>query len=213
LMDIQMPEMDGVEATRLIRALSPPKSDVPIFAMTAHAMTGLREEYLAAGMNDYISKPFQPALLLEKLELVAGGMEPKDKLRLNGRTQENFEILNLENLEGLEAVSPADKVTAFISLYLNSVEGHLIQINVCAEALDFEGVAQQAHVLVSTAGNLGAMKTSALARDLEHACADRDEETLKPLVLQLRESCAASSDALRVWLASRAGSNIHAGTG
>jgi signal transduction histidine kinase/DNA-binding response OmpR family regulator/HPt (histidine-containing phosphotransfer) domain-containing protein len=213
LMDIQMPELDGVQATRQIRQLPPPKNAVPIFAMTAHAMSGVREEYLAVGMNDYVSKPFQPALLLEKLEGVAVGTVPKVNVPLPEREQDNFEILNLENLEVLEVTLPADKVADFVSLYLNSVEGHLKQIDTCAEAHDFEGVAKQAHILVSTAGNLGAVKTSALARELEHACADRNGDKLKPMLIQLHESCAASSDGLRAWLVSRTGSNPRAGTG
>jgi CheY-like chemotaxis protein/HPt (histidine-containing phosphotransfer) domain-containing protein len=213
LMDIQMPELDGVQATRQIRQLPPPKNAVPIFAMTAHAMSGVREEYLAVGMNDYVSKPFQPALLLEKLESIAAGTVPKAKAALPERVQDNFKILNLENLEELEATLPADKIADFISLYLNSVEGHLQQIDTCAEAHDFEGIAKQAHILVSTAGNLGAVKTSALAREIEQACADRNGDKLRPMLIQLHESCAASSDGLRAWLASRAGSNPRASTG
>ncbi len=213
LMDIQMPELDGVQATRQIRQLPPPKNAVPIFAMTAHAMTGVREDYLAAGMNDYVSKPFQPALLLEKLEGVAAGTASKVKMPSPKRVQDNAEILNLENLEELEVTLPADKVADFISLYLNSVEGHLKQIDAFAEAQDFEGLAKQAHILVSTAGNLGAVKTSTLAREVEHACADRNGDRLRPMLIQLRESCAASSDGLRAWLVSRAGSNTRASTG
>jgi signal transduction histidine kinase/DNA-binding response OmpR family regulator len=68
LMDIQMPDLDGVEATRQIRKLAGPRARLPIIAMTAHAMTGAREEYLAAGMNDYISKPFSLAQLTEIIE-------------------------------------------------------------------------------------------------------------------------------------------------
>ncbi len=211
LMDIQMPEMDGILATRQIRALPSPKNKVPIIAMTAHAMSGAREDYLAAGMNDYVSKPVQPALLFEKLERVAAGIEQNKPLPEHAR--DNFEVLNLESLEGLEAVLSADELTNFISLYLNSVESHLIQIDACVEAHDFEGVAKQAHILVSTAGNLGAMKTSALARDLEHACTERNDDKLKPMVLQLHESCAASSGALRAWLALGAESDTHASRG
>jgi signal transduction histidine kinase/DNA-binding response OmpR family regulator len=67
LMDVQMPHMDGPTATRAIRALPAPFCDIRIIAMTAHAMAGAREEYLASGMNDYISKPIQPETLLAKL--------------------------------------------------------------------------------------------------------------------------------------------------
>jgi signal transduction histidine kinase/DNA-binding response OmpR family regulator len=72
LMDIQMPELDGVAATARIRKLKGAKARIPIIAMTANAMLGQREEYLGAGMNDYIAKPIQPAMLLGRLEALAG---------------------------------------------------------------------------------------------------------------------------------------------
>jgi signal transduction histidine kinase len=66
LMDIQMPGMDGFEATKLIRALPPPFCDVPIVAMTAHAFSSDVVKCISAGMNDYISKPFKPEALIRK---------------------------------------------------------------------------------------------------------------------------------------------------
>jgi CheY-like chemotaxis protein len=71
LMDIQMPELDGVAATGRIRKLKGAKARIPIIAMTANAMLGQREEYLGAGMDDYIAKPIQPAMLLGRLEALA----------------------------------------------------------------------------------------------------------------------------------------------
>ncbi len=68
LMDVQMPELDGVEATRQIRAMAGPERNVHIIALTANAMSGARDSYLAAGMNDHISKPVEAAVLLAKLE-------------------------------------------------------------------------------------------------------------------------------------------------
>ena len=74
LMDIQMPELDGVQATAQIRALPAPKSDVYIIALTANAMSGAKEQYLGGGFDGYVSKPIEPSLLLSKLaELPATG--------------------------------------------------------------------------------------------------------------------------------------------
>ena len=69
LMDIQMPEMDGTEATRAIRAFADShKAAIPIIALTANAIKGSAEKYLAAGMNDYLSKPFTKEALLQTIE-------------------------------------------------------------------------------------------------------------------------------------------------
>jgi CheY-like chemotaxis protein len=67
LMDVQMPEMDGISATRAIRALSGPERDVPIVALTANAFVGQRESYLTAGMDDCVTKPIQPSDLCKAI--------------------------------------------------------------------------------------------------------------------------------------------------
>ena len=67
-MDIQMPRMNGIDATAAIRALRGTKAEVPVIAMTANAMDGDREALLAAGMDDYISKPISMAQLTDTIE-------------------------------------------------------------------------------------------------------------------------------------------------
>jgi signal transduction histidine kinase/DNA-binding response OmpR family regulator len=79
LMDMQMPRVDGLMATRLIRALPPPKNAIPIIAMTANAMVGDRETCLAAGMDDYVSKPIDRHRLREMLARWRERREPQQK--------------------------------------------------------------------------------------------------------------------------------------
>ena len=75
LMDIHMPLMDGITAAKTIRTLPPPYCDIPIIALTANAMKGDRETYLAAGMNDYVAKPVDPRSLSDAIHRQAGGSD------------------------------------------------------------------------------------------------------------------------------------------
>lgn len=74
-MDVQMPVMDGVEATRVIRAMSGPASATPILAMTANALSHQTEAYLAAGMNGVVSKPLQPAVLVARIAAALSALD------------------------------------------------------------------------------------------------------------------------------------------
>ncbi len=91
LMDSQMPGVDGVEATRQIRAMPPPKGRIPIIALTANAMAGASEQYLSAGMTDYLAKPIDAKQLRAKLDALAAalrtgprGDDPAVKFRASG---------------------------------------------------------------------------------------------------------------------------------
>jgi CheY-like chemotaxis protein len=72
LTDTQMPELDGVSAARKIRQSRGPMREVPIIALTGNALVGQRESCLAAGMNDYLSKPFEPEQLYAAIDRLAG---------------------------------------------------------------------------------------------------------------------------------------------
>ena len=212
LMDIQMPELDGVKATHQIRKLSKPRCDVPIIAMTAHAMDGAREEYLAAGMNDYVSKPIDSKLLFSKLDAIAGNVAAQaPAAAIAGPVTEKFEpdlsVLDNARLEDLCAALPLRKVAELIELYLNDAESHLTKIVEARARRDFAAVGREAHMIVSTSGNLGAMKASSAARSLEEACRSGESSRSYQLISALNEACEASSRELRKWLDGKAPTN------
>jgi HPt (histidine-containing phosphotransfer) domain-containing protein len=80
-----------------------------------------------------------------------------------------------------------------------------LEIAAYEKTCDLDGIARQAHMLVSTAGNLGAMQTSALAREVEHFCKAGNPVGLAPLLDRLRHTCGQSAIALRAWQDSRQG--------
>jgi len=196
LMDIQMPELDGVEATRRIRALPAPRGAVPIFAMTAHAMQGVSEEYLAAGMNDYITKPFQPALLLAKLDSFAKNLpaKPADSDR-----QSAAPVLDTGNLDELAAALPPENVASLITLFVHDAQSCLQEMERCAQANDLAGIARLAHGLVSSAGNLGAMRASQLARKLEQFCVAGAPGGFAGQMEDVRQASEQATLALLAW--------------
>jgi CheY-like chemotaxis protein len=208
LMDIQMPELDGVGATRQIRAMAEPKGSVPIIAVTAHTMAGAREEYLAAGMDDYISKPFQPAQLLYTLAKVTDRdpkFVPATGAQMPGEQMTAAQIselpaLDLEQIDTFGSVFSVSKIRTLASLYMIDVEARLALLTERRSMGDFDGVSRQAHMIVSTAGNIGAKQTSALAHVLEISCMDQDNALSDPLIEALHASCEASSRALKRWL-------------
>ena len=178
LMDAQMPEMDGFQATQIIRD---PKSRVldhrvPIVAMTAHAMQGDRERCLRAGMDDYVTKPIEvPALIatLEKwLDRKGGGShqqagESSAKIAANAR-KEDAPVFNrfafmerLLNDEGL--------ARAVVEAFLDDMPVQITQLKNDVASGDALRVERQAHKIKGASGNLGADALCALALAIELA--------------------------------------------
>ena len=204
LMDIQMPELNGLDATRQIRMLPPPACHVAIVAMTAHAMTGAREEYLAAGMDDYISKPVQAELLFVTLAKIAPrgrASSPDGEQSDAGAETETETPVEFEKLEILETVLSAAQVDDFLSLYFREIDNHYARIREASLKGDLTAVAREAHIIVGIAGNVGAAKLSALAIALENA--HRTGAPVGPLVDEMAACCDESNAALKRWQAAR----------
>lgn len=178
LMDIQMPEMDGITATEKIREWeeqmlieNPAYQKLPVIAMTAHAMTGDREKGIEAGMSDYITKPIEPDIFYQVLGKWLTETEPDDASSAEKRDEEGD---SLENLEGIDTSSGLARMLGNVSKYkellLKFAENHSEDISRINSALE-EGSKETAlgivHSLKGLAGSLGAENLRELAAQLE----------------------------------------------
>ncbi|MGR0184735.1 PAS-domain containing protein [Azospirillum aestuarii] len=184
LMDLAMPEMDGLTATRRLRALPPPAAAVPIIAMTADAMDSDRERCLAAGMNGHVAKPIDRPHLLETvahwldatpLESAAPAVPADAPAPVTADVPE-LGVLDMEVLQqlarDLDAELLADVLRQFVEETLERAEriAHGGAEAAVGGPADLAGLAKEAHTLKSTAGTFGARDLSAAARALELAC-------------------------------------------
>ncbi len=208
LMDVQMPELDGVEATRRIRVLAAPANAIHIIAMTANAMEGADAEYLSAGMNDYVSKPVDTKALLAKLAAlskkysqatgqshVPGGAASEEKNAALAAP-----ILDDVKLAELQNALPSDKVVELVRMFLAESAAGLAALEGHRASGDFSAAAHIAHGLVSTAGNVGLSRMSAVAREFEQACYTDDAGSVERLARELSAVGAQTTSALAAWL-------------
>ncbi|HUT34725.1 MAG TPA: response regulator [Planctomycetota bacterium] len=170
LMDVQMPEMDGFEATRTIRERERAAGGhIPIVAMTAHALKGDRERCLAAGMDDYIPKPIRPAQLIEIVERLAGagGEAPRPPQPPEPAQQENPVF---DRHAALRVVGgDADLFREVAGIFLEDCPRRLAEARSALERGDPEGLRRAAHTLKGAAGTICAVGVHRAARDLEDA--------------------------------------------
>jgi CheY-like chemotaxis protein/HPt (histidine-containing phosphotransfer) domain-containing protein len=189
LMDLQMPELDGMAAAKEIRQLSGQAGQVPIIALTSHAMAGMREEVIAAGMDDYVSKPFDANVLLAKLEHLAAfhraGEQRKPQPALERPGSKGDLRFDRDKLDQLSA---ATNIAAFVPLLVSLIEALEQRVALTARLIaaeEFGQAAREAHDLVGIAGNVGGMRLSALARQLQHACQAGDAAKSRAIAAEL----------------------------
>jgi two-component system sensor histidine kinase/response regulator len=201
LMDLHMPVMDGYEATRQIR-LDPSLAQVPILAMTAHALQEERERCLASGMQGHISKPLDPQRLYATLERYrpdsAEGLS-SPQIHPSERGDLPVQLPMVDGLNTSEAVARLSGDTALYSRvllgYLQHMEGTIGPLQRAIETMDSTKVEYEAHTLLGLSSTVGANHLAQLAKTLESVARAKDLAGVKavgPSVVQAMVAMAAS---------------------
>jgi PAS domain S-box-containing protein len=177
LMDVQMPEMDGLQATRVIRDAGSVtrQHDIVIIAMTAHAMHGDREKCLEAGMNDYISKPIDPKALADILEKwlawdpkKAGTVSDGDGSGQKKMARVGAKIFDYEGLKE-RMMGDVQLVEQVMGGFLEDIPRQIAGLKNYLDAENLEGVMRQAHSIKGASANVGGESLRGVAMDIETA--------------------------------------------
>jgi len=210
LMDIAMPVMDGVEATRTIRALDQSAADIPVIAVTANAFPEDLETYRRAGLDFHVGKPIVRADLLDALakaglviestpsDAVAeaaearpeGGARPPPHAQATKNAAAPYPLLDQKTLaRTLADLDEADHAR-FVTLFLSDLSSQLTGLTPPSSASEAAATSRIAHTLKSTCASFGALALSNAFAGLEHACKAPERCGLEAVVHDIRSLAA-----------------------
>jgi len=185
-MDHMMPEMDGVESTREIRMLGGKFRNLPIIALTANAVQGAKEMFLANGFNDFLSKPIE----MQKLTEILMEWLPQEKIVQKsdaGESEDPDDVVKSDFWDALDEIGDINstiglsRVSGIESMYRDNLvlfQKKLLKdcahLSACIDDLDIEKFSISIHAMKSVLATVGAMKLSESAQRLETASKNRD---------------------------------------
>jgi CheY-like chemotaxis protein/HPt (histidine-containing phosphotransfer) domain-containing protein len=192
LMDVQMPDMDGFEATQRVLEATTQSPKPRIIAMTANALSGDRERCLAAGMSEYLTKPVRPQALAKALRVATD--DKPDATEGSGIT----DVLDphvLEDLRMLESTSGTALLEDLSATFRIDAPARLEEMRAAIGLADVARVKSIAHRIRGSAATLGANRVFVSATEIESTAATLGASELQALVSQLAKECARAMDA------------------
>ncbi len=176
LMDVQMPEMDGFTATKMIRHLSNPKNKIPIIAITAHALMGDKERCIDAGMNDYVTKP----IISEQLLMIIDKWLGLDKIILAEKNEPEENEDPIFDLIVLEKMSMGDKdfQKELLHSFIDDMDERFKKLDDYVKVKDLEKITNEAHTIKGASYSVGAKKIGDEALGIELSSKQNDIENI-----------------------------------
>ncbi|GAB4425253.1 MAG: hypothetical protein OHK0039_42890 [Bacteroidia bacterium] len=221
LMDVQMPEMDGYETTRIIRSeFAAPQRDVPIIALTANAFSGSDEACIEAGMNAYLTKPIDARLLLTKIDQLGRqtalththaaqvsatpnghrlpAASPTDATQSNTDRMSNYQFVNLEYLNEVSG-GDAFMIRKIVNKFIETAPGMLDNLDRHLTEQSYQDLSQAAHKIKSSLGFLGIESVKETIERLEKMAKSGDRVAEYPrMVSEVRSITEAAIAELHV---------------
>ncbi|MEG6550592.1 response regulator [Desulfocurvibacter africanus] len=210
LMDVQMPEMDGVKATRIIRndPAYAKVRNVPIVAMTAHAMQGDRERFLESGMDEYVSKPIDQdelfkvmrAALAKRRDAAAELAHPAQPHKVDNAPEDDAVLDVRKTLDRLQGDN--EFLGVLYKTFLEDAPNKLASLEQAITDQDYTKMVRESHAFQGAAGTVGAALLREVAGALESASRQREAEPARQHFLELKDMVARICERMRAYIES-----------
>ncbi|MCU0364456.1 MAG: response regulator [Ignavibacteriaceae bacterium] len=198
LMDLQMPKVDGFKATEKIRNLQNSNKDIPIIALTAHALIGDKEKCLNAGMTDYISKPVSGQDLVKKIDVLLN-IQTDDSIQMKGTKQDLSPLLDKERLKNVslgDSEFEKDILTSFLD-DINEKYSSLIDFMLKRE---IDKIVEIVHAIKGSSYSIGAVKVGDEAYAIELSGKNNDWVNVTARIEKFSKIIEDTNQEIRIYL-------------